>query len=125
MVNGDSERKYQRRIVGLRVDASTYADATARVILAAKQQEAFWLCPACVQTVLEAHRSPSFKRVMDTATLVTTDGMPLVWSMSLMEFPTLSASTVRLLPNTFSKSAAVSDLPVGFYGASQDTLDNS
>ncbi len=123
MVDRDSEPKYQRRVVGLRVDASTYADATARVILAARQREAFWLCPACVQTVLEAHRSSSFARVMDTATLVTTDGMPLVWSLSLMGVPNAQRVYGPTLTEHILDVAAVSDLPVGFYGASQDTID--
>lgn len=121
--NGSEPDRIQRRIVGMRVDASTYADATAQVIRAARERQAFWLCPACVQTVLEAHRSPSFRRVMDTASLVTTDGMPLVWSLSLLGVRNSQRVYGPTLTERILDVAAVSDIPVGFYGASQDTLD--
>ena len=51
--------------------------------MAAKDREPFWLCPACVQTVMEAHANATFRSVMKTAGLVTSDGMPLVWSLRL------------------------------------------
>ena len=75
---GIQKPAFSRHILGMRVDCSSYEDAVQQVLNAAETRTPFWLCPACVQTVVEAHRAPSFREVMDTANLVTTDGMPLV-----------------------------------------------
>ena len=46
------------------MDASTYADAAARVIASARKGELFWLCPAGVHTVIEAHRNRAMGRAI-------------------------------------------------------------
>lgn len=112
-----------RHILGMRVDASSYAHATECVITAARTSQPFWLCPASVPTVMEARRSSTFLRVMASADLVTPDGMPLVWTLRL----TGVASSSRVYgPNLTIKvleAAATSGLRVGFYGASQETIE--
>lgn len=111
-----------RYILGMRVDFSSYNDATARVLEAAEKRQAFWLCPACVQTVIEAHRAPSFRAVMDTASLVTTDGMPLVWALRLMGLQNASRVYGPTLTERILEVVAVSGVPVGFYGSSPEAI---
>jgi N-acetylglucosaminyldiphosphoundecaprenol N-acetyl-beta-D-mannosaminyltransferase len=111
-----------RRIIGMRVDASTYADATARVIASAQKPEPFWLCPAGVHTVVEAHRNRLMGRAMDTASLVTTDGMPLVWSLKWLGVKGAERVYGPTLTERILDAAAARGIPVGFYGASPDTL---
>jgi N-acetylglucosaminyldiphosphoundecaprenol N-acetyl-beta-D-mannosaminyltransferase len=112
-----------RYILGMRVDFSSYEDAVERVLLAVENGQPFWLCPASMQTVMEAHRAPSFHAVMDTASLVTTDGMPLVWTLRLMGFRNASRVYGPMLTERTLEVAAVSGIPVGFYGSSPETLN--
>jgi N-acetylglucosaminyldiphosphoundecaprenol N-acetyl-beta-D-mannosaminyltransferase len=111
-----------RRILGMRVDFSSYEDAAKRVLLAAENRQAFWLCPACVHTVVEAYRALSFRAVMDTATLVTSDGMPLVWTLRLMGIRNASRVYGPRLTERILELAAVSGVPVGFYGSTPETV---
>jgi N-acetylglucosaminyldiphosphoundecaprenol N-acetyl-beta-D-mannosaminyltransferase len=111
-----------RLIISLHVDVSSYEAARDRVLAAAKNREAFWLCPACVQTVMEAYHSRSFQSVMATAGLVTSDGMPLVWSLRLSGASKARRVYGPTLTETVLEAAAVEGLPVGFYGASPCTL---
>lgn len=112
-----------RHILGMRVDFSSYEDAANRVLQAADNQQPFWLCPACVQTVVEAHRAPSFKAVMETASLVTTDGMPLVWALRMMGIQKASRVYGPTLMERILEKVAVSDVPVGFYGSAPEALE--
>ncbi len=120
---GHQKPAISRHILGMRVDCSSYEDAVQQVLNAAETRTPFWLCPACVQTVVEAHRAPSFREVMDTANLVTTDGMPLVWALRLMGLKNASRVYGPTLTEKILETVAVSGVPVGFYGSSQDSLD--
>ena len=116
------ERRDRHFIVSLYVDVSSYEAATDRVLSAAKLREPFWLCPACVQTVMEAHRSRSFQSIMATAGLITSDGMPMVWALRLLGVQKAQRVYGPTLTERVLESAAVEDLPVGFYGASPHAL---
>jgi N-acetylglucosaminyldiphosphoundecaprenol N-acetyl-beta-D-mannosaminyltransferase len=60
---------------------------------------------------------------MDTANLVTTDGMPLVWALRLMGLKNASRVYGPTLTEKILETVAVSGVPVGFYGSSQESLD--
>jgi N-acetylglucosaminyldiphosphoundecaprenol N-acetyl-beta-D-mannosaminyltransferase len=112
----------ERRVLGMRVDATSYADATARVIRWAEAREARYVCVATVNNVMEAYDDPSFMRVMNDADLVTPDGMPLVWALRLLGVtnPTRVYGP-ELTPHVLA-AAERSRIPVGFYGGSPDVL---
>ena len=111
-----------RRILGMRVHVSTYADAAARVIIAAQEHQPFWLCPAGVHTAIESHRNKSMGQAMETASLVTTDGMPLVWSLRQLGLNDAERVYGPTLMERILEEAAGRAIPVGFYGASPRTL---
>ena len=68
-----------RWILGMRVDATSYADATARVLAWAKAGESRYICVVNVHMTMEALDVPEFREIVNAADLVTPDGMPLVW----------------------------------------------
>ena len=70
-----------RSILGMRVDATSYEDATRQIITWARSSESRYVCVATVNNVMEAHDDADFMHVMDQADLVTPDGMPLVWGL--------------------------------------------
>src|SRR5262249_10606908 len=69
-----------RHILGMRVDASTYARAV-QAIFDMAETGGGTTCVATVHMVMEAYDDPAFQRIVNAADLVTSDGMPLVWAL--------------------------------------------
>src|SRR5215813_13725321 len=69
-----------RRILGMRVDASSYERAVL-AILDMAEAGGGTTCVATVHMVMEAYDDPGFQRIVNSADLVTSDGMPLVWAL--------------------------------------------
>jgi UDP-N-acetyl-D-mannosaminuronic acid transferase (WecB/TagA/CpsF family) len=70
-----------RYILGMRVDATSYQDATEQIIGWARRSESRYLCVAAVNNVMQAYEDEVFREAMNRADLVTPDGMPLVWGL--------------------------------------------
>jgi len=106
----------------VRVDATSYEDATARIIAWAESGESRYVCVANVNNVMDANDDPGFLDVMNGADLVTPDGMPLVWGLRLLgERSATRVCGPRLLPHLLVRLAAAG-VPVGFYGSTDDVL---
>jgi N-acetylglucosaminyldiphosphoundecaprenol N-acetyl-beta-D-mannosaminyltransferase len=111
-----------RSILGMRVDATSYADATERVLAWARRNESRYVCVATAHMVMEAYDSAEFRRVVNGADLVTPDGMPLVWGLRRLGIA--HATRVYgpdLLPCLLAR-AAEHRVPVGFYGGTPDAV---
>jgi N-acetylglucosaminyldiphosphoundecaprenol N-acetyl-beta-D-mannosaminyltransferase len=113
-----------RFIVGMRVDATSYADATDRIMGWAKNAESRMVCAASVNNVMETRESDDFLDVMNRADLVTPDGMPLVWGLKLLGVKGPTRTYGPTLTQTLFDRAEVSGLPVGFYGGTPEVLDD-
>jgi N-acetylglucosaminyldiphosphoundecaprenol N-acetyl-beta-D-mannosaminyltransferase len=112
-----------RHILGMRVDATSYADAADRVLTWAKAGESRSVCVAAVSTVMAARDDRGFRSWVDSADLVTPDGMPLVWGLRWLGVP--KATRVygpELMPVILSRAAS-EDVPVAFVGGTRDVLD--
>lgn len=112
-----------RDILGMRVDATTYPDAIARVLAWAHDREHRTVGVATVNNVMESHDDPDFRDVMADCDLVTPDGMPLVWGLRSLSVP--HATRVygpELTPRLLAK-AAEEGVSVGFYGGSPEVIE--
>ncbi len=111
-----------RHVLGMRVDATSYSQATNRIVQAAKRGESRYVCVATVNNVMESYDSPATLRAMNEADLVTPDGMPLVWALKALGIR--SASRVYgpdLMPLVMG-AAAEAGLGVGLYGSTEEVL---
>jgi N-acetylglucosaminyldiphosphoundecaprenol N-acetyl-beta-D-mannosaminyltransferase len=106
----------------MRVDATGYADAAGRVTGWAREGQSRYVCCASVNNVMEAFDSVEFRQIMNTADLVTPDGMPLVWGLRQLGARGASRVYGPDLTALLLEAAARDGLPVGFYGADEDTL---
>jgi hypothetical protein len=70
-----------RHVLGMRVDATSYEDASQRVARWAHDGRSAYVCVATVHMTMEAFDSSAFQRVVNGADLVTPDGRPLVWAL--------------------------------------------
>jgi N-acetylglucosaminyldiphosphoundecaprenol N-acetyl-beta-D-mannosaminyltransferase len=109
-----------RRILGVRIDATSYADATDRILAWAHRGESRYVCLGAVNNVMEARRSAEYQAVMDGADLVTSDGMPLVWMLRWLGARRATRVYGPELTRILLESCT--DIAVGFYGGTQDVL---
>jgi N-acetylglucosaminyldiphosphoundecaprenol N-acetyl-beta-D-mannosaminyltransferase len=105
-----------RYVLATRVDATNYADAAQRIVAWARRGESRYVCAASVHTVMEAYDCVPLRHMINSADLIVSDGMPLVWALRALGVRSASRVygpelTVRLL-----RSAAAEHIAVGFYG---------
>ncbi|MBX5445307.1 WecB/TagA/CpsF family glycosyltransferase [Sphaerobacter sp.] len=112
-----------RRILGMRVDATSYAAAAEQVITWAKAGESRYVCVSTVHMVMEGHDRAEFQRIVNAADLVTPDGMPLVWGLKLLGIPSATRVYGPDLTPVVCERAAREGVPVGFYGGTPEVLD--
>lgn len=111
-----------RYILQMRVDATTYDDAVQRVIGWAVRRESRSVCCANVHSVMESFDSADFRRCMNSADLVTSDGMPLVWGLRRLGVSSATRVYGPDLVPALLRAADREGLRVGFYGGTPDTL---
>jgi len=111
-----------RFVLGMRVDSTSYEDATARILDWTRREESRYVCIATVNNVMEAYDSQAFLSVMNQADLVTPDGMPLVWGLRLLGHGDATRVYGPDLAPILIESAAAAQIPVGFYGGSPEVL---
>jgi N-acetylglucosaminyldiphosphoundecaprenol N-acetyl-beta-D-mannosaminyltransferase len=110
-------------VVNVRVDATCYSDVTAIVVNWAKVAESRYVCAANAHTLMEAHDSDRFRRFVNSADLVTPDGMPLVWMMRAKGERNQERVYGPALMLRILESAMQSGIPVGFYGGKPEVLE--
>ena len=110
-------------ILRLRVDATSYEDATRRVVAWARNKESRYVCVAPVSTVIEAHDSAEFRRTVNGADLVTPDGMPVVWGLRICGHRSATRVYGPDLTLSVLKAAAREAIPVGFCGGTDMVLE--
>lgn len=111
-----------RRILGMRVDATTYEDAAGLVLAWAAAGESRTVCVGTVHMVMEARDDPGFRAAVNGADLVTSDGMPLVWGLRLLGVPGATRVYGPDLTPVVCRKAAAAGIPVGFHGGTPQTL---
>lgn len=112
-----------RHVLGMRVDATTYDEASDVVIAWARAREARYVCAANVHMTMEAHDAPEFQAVVNGADLVTSDGMPLVWALRLLGVRDASRVYGPTLMLHVCERAARDGVPVGFHGGRPEVVE--
>lgn len=111
------------RILGMRVDATSYAETAGLLLDLAEARSGGMVCVASVHMAMEAHDSEGFRRIVNAADRVTPDGMPLVWALrrqGLRQATRVYGPT--LMPEICAR-AARSGMPIGLYGGSPPVLE--
>ena len=74
--------------------------------------------------LMEAYDSPEYSKIINSADLVTPDGMPLVWMLHLKGNPGQQRVYGPTLMLHILESAERENVPVGFYGSSPEVLQS-
>jgi N-acetylglucosaminyldiphosphoundecaprenol N-acetyl-beta-D-mannosaminyltransferase len=112
-----------RYILGVRVDATNYSRATDQILGWASRRLSRLVCCASVNNIMAARDSSEFRKVMASADLVTSDGMPLVWLLRRLGIPEAERVYGPDLMPSVLEAAAEAGVPVGLYGGSAEVLD--
>ncbi len=110
-------------ILGMRVDATSYAEATRQVLDWARAGESRYVCVANVHMVMEAYDDPGFRELINAADLVTPDGMPLVWMLRRLGCTNQQRVYGPTLTLWVAREAARQGIPVGFYGGHPEVVE--
>jgi N-acetylglucosaminyldiphosphoundecaprenol N-acetyl-beta-D-mannosaminyltransferase len=113
----------QRVILGTRIDATNYQDATERVIRWAQARESRAMAAANVHVVMEGYDDPSLRTALSTVDFVTPDGMPLVWTLRRLGLPSQTRVYGPDLTLCVCEAAAREKIPIGLYGGTVEALE--
>lgn len=111
-----------RHVLGQRLDATSYADATARVINWAKNRESRYVCLANVHVMMEAWDSPEFRRIINSGDLITADGVPLVWALRLLGVTSAQRVYGPDLTWQVCEAAEQAGVSIALYGGTPESL---
>jgi N-acetylglucosaminyldiphosphoundecaprenol N-acetyl-beta-D-mannosaminyltransferase len=109
--------------LGMRVDATSYADAVRRIFDWASKGESRTVAVANVHMVMEGYDHLPYQRLVNDCDLVTPDGMPLVWLLRARATRNATRVYGPDLTRELLAKAHEQRAPIGFYGGSTRALD--
>ena len=110
------------KVLGVAVDAVSYASATTAILNWAQDHASRNVFLANVHMVMEAHDDPAFCALINRGDLVTPDGMPLVWVLRRQGYDLRDRVYGPTLMLWVLEAAARAGVPVGFYGGQPSVL---
>lgn len=121
-VGVQSSKQVTDRILGMRIDRTSYIASTKRIIQWAREGRSAMVCLGNVHMVMTSYSEPSFADALEDADLVTHDGMPLVWALRLLGHAGLERVYGPHLMTFVCQAAAKRGIPIGLYGGSPSVL---
>ena len=109
-------------VLGVHLNSTSYAHATGIILDWSTRRESRYVCAANVHMLMEAYDSPMYSQIVNSADLVTPDGMPLVWMMRLKGQRDQQRVYGPTLMLHILEAAARENISVGFYGSSPEVL---
>jgi len=104
------------------VSTGPYREFANTIIEKAKAGESDYACVANVHMLVETYKNNAFAQVVNDASLITPDGKPLTWALRLVHNVSQDrVAGMDLLPDLL-KLAQDQQLPVYFYGGSEEML---
>lgn len=115
-------KRQTHTVLGVPIDAVSFADAQNRVIAWGRARESRYVVLANVHVVVTASREPGFSAVVAGADMTTPDGSPVAWMLGkLGQVPQERVSGPDLTWALLGRCEAEA-LPVYFFGSSRETL---
>lgn len=111
------------KVIDADISTGTYEEMVEQVFTLAHQRPSSFVCCANAHMVIEAHEDPDFRRLLNSADLVTPDGMPVAKAIAWQTGqPQARVAGMDLLPDLL-REAAARGKSVYFYGNTQKVLD--
>ena len=110
-------------IINVGIDTTSYADTCDRITLLAQQNKSCYIVAANVHVVMTAYWDHDYRQVLDSAEIVTPDGMPLVWGLRSLGAKNQQRVYGPDLMLALCDRAAQEKLPIYLFGATVETLN--
>ena len=107
------------QVIGLPVTVGTATTVCQEILRRARRGEGGHVCVANVHMLVEARRDAALREVLEGASLVVSDGNPLVWQLRRHGFTHAQQVRGPDLMIGLCEAAAAEGLPVYFYGGDQ------
>jgi len=107
------------QVIGLPVTAGGMTTVCQEILRLARRGDSGQVCVANVHMLVEARRDAGLRGVLERASLVVTDGNPLVWQLRRHGFSHARQVRGPDLMIGLCEAAAAEGLPVYFYGGDQ------
>ena len=111
-----------RRILGMRVDATSYAECADTALAMGLAKTGGMVCVATVHMVMESFDDPAFRRCVNAADRVTPDGVPLVWALRRRGISDATRVYGPELMSEICARAEARELTIGLYGGTPRVL---
>lgn len=112
----------RRKVLGQYLDAVSYQEVVDLVVVWAKRRESRYVCVTNVHVVMEGWDDPGYRSVVNSADIVTPDGVPLVWCLRAMGLKYASRVYGPDLTWMICERAAREGLSIALYGGTDDSL---
>jgi N-acetylglucosaminyldiphosphoundecaprenol N-acetyl-beta-D-mannosaminyltransferase len=114
--------RLQNRIVSIKITTAPYRAFIEEIIDMGRKRLSSYTCVANVHMVVEAHRNKGYAALVNSADLVTPDGMPLVMGLKLLHgIDQERVAGMDLVPDLL-KAASDAALSVFLYGSTTGVL---
>jgi N-acetylglucosaminyldiphosphoundecaprenol N-acetyl-beta-D-mannosaminyltransferase len=110
-------------ILGMKVNPLTYSRAADQIERWLASGGTRFVSICSVNNVVAALRSPNLMKIENSADMVTTDGMPLVWHLRRKGHRDCARVYGPTLMLQVLERATQKDVPVYFYGCTDDVLE--
>jgi len=112
----------KRRIISIDVSIGSYDTFTDNIILLAGEKRSAYVCVANVHMTIEAYNNPDFASVVNSADIVTPDGMPIAKMFGYLYGEKQDrVAGMDLMPDLLKKSES-DKIGVYFYGSTENIL---
>lgn len=111
-----------KQVLGTRLDASDYSQATHKIMGWAHNGQSRYVCAGTVQVVMEAYDSAMFQRIVNSADMVTPDSMSLAFTLRCFGAKSAHRVQVPLLMLQVCEAAAKDGVSIALYGGSNESV---
>ena len=118
--NIDSKRV---RVVSLCLNVSQYESAIESITSIVEAGEGGYICMSTVHMIMESYDDPAYGEKVNSANMVVSDGMPLVWILRWQGEREAGRIRANDLMIRLCEDAQNRGMSVGFYGGKQEVLD--
>jgi N-acetylglucosaminyldiphosphoundecaprenol N-acetyl-beta-D-mannosaminyltransferase len=110
------------RVIGLPVTVGNIEAVVERIEKTAFANTGGYVCVANVHQITTARRDPLLREVMENASMVTSDGMPLVWSLRRQGHQDAERVVGPELTFKLCEAAEQKEIPLYFYGGNPEAV---
>ena len=112
----------KKTLISLEITLGSYREFCEKIVEMAKQNVSEYVCVANVHMLVEAHKDSEFANIVNSASLVTPDGLPLTWGLKwLYKIKQERVAGMDLMPDLLNE-ASIHNLPVFIYGGTEEML---